>query len=54
MGQTMWMGGGGGTYWVVDRIHQTVAVSFSQSFGGRGHSTDTAKDGCEVSRSLTK
>ena len=43
-GQTMWMGGGGGTYWVVDRVHSTVAVSFSQSFGGRGHSTDAAKD----------
>ncbi|CAK9063334.1 Uncharacterized protein Rv1367c [Durusdinium trenchii] len=43
MGETMWMGGGGGTYWVVDRRHQTVAVSFSQSFGGRA-STDTAKD----------
>ena len=43
-GQTMWMGGGGGTYWVVDRNHHTVAVSFSQSFGGRGDSTDAAKD----------
>mmetsp|Transcript_45776 Transcript_45776/g.85455 ORF Transcript_45776/g.85455 Transcript_45776/m.85455 type:complete len:444 (-) Transcript_45776:90-1421(-) len=44
VGQTMWMGGGGGTFWVVDKRHETVAISFSQSFGGRGALTDTAKD----------
>ncbi|CAJ1409204.1 unnamed protein product, partial [Effrenium voratum] len=44
LGQTMWMGGGGGTYWVVDRRRQTVSVSFCQSFGGRGDATDEAKD----------
>eukprot|EP00438_Fugacium_kawagutii_P015089 Skav214580 [mRNA] locus=scaffold57:271253:275386:+ [translate_table: standard] len=49
-GQTMWMGGGGGTYWVVDKVHHTVAVSFSQSFGGRGHSTDAAKDSPVISQ----
>ena len=48
------MGGGGGTYWVVDRIHNTVAVSFSQSFGGRGHSTDAAKDESAIDGILVK
>ena len=52
-GQTMWMGGGGGTYWLVDRIHNTVAVSFSQSFGG-GHSTDAAKDESAIDGILVK
>ncbi|CAE7765121.1 unnamed protein product, partial [Symbiodinium pilosum] len=44
VGQTMWMGGGGGTFWVVDKRNETIAISFSQSFGGRGSLTDTAKD----------
>lgn len=32
---SMWMGGGGGTYWVIDRRRQFVSVSFTQTFGGR-------------------
>ncbi|CAE7198756.1 unnamed protein product [Symbiodinium microadriaticum] len=43
VGQTMWMGGGGGTFWVVDKGNETCAISFSQSFGGRAQ-TDAAKD----------
>ena len=39
----MWMGGGGGTFWVVDKGNETCAISFSQSFGGRAQ-TDAAKD----------
>ncbi|CAE7243335.1 unnamed protein product [Symbiodinium sp. CCMP2456] len=43
VGQTMWMGGGGGCFWVVDKGNKTCAISFSQSFGGRAQ-TDAAKD----------
>ena len=29
---------------MVDKRNETIAISFSQSFGGRGSLTDTAKD----------
>lgn len=34
-GHTMWMGGGGGTYWSIDARRKLVLLSFTQSFGGR-------------------
>lgn len=35
VGHTMWMGGGGGAFWVVDRKRKLVVVSMTQCFGGR-------------------
>merc|ERR1712194_757908 len=34
-GLSMFMGGGGGAYWTIDRQRKLVAVSFTQNFGGR-------------------
>jgi len=33
--QSMWMGGGGGTFWSIDVRRQMVAISFTQTLGGR-------------------
>jgi CubicO group peptidase (beta-lactamase class C family) len=38
--QSMWMGGGGGTFWNIDARRQTVAVSFTQTLGGRQYNED--------------
>jgi len=38
--KTMWMGGGGGTYWVADKERQLVSVSFTQTLGGRQDQSD--------------
>jgi len=35
-GVSMFMGGGGGTYWVLDKKRKTVALSFTQTLNGRG------------------
>mmetsp|Transcript_6375 Transcript_6375/g.13033 ORF Transcript_6375/g.13033 Transcript_6375/m.13033 type:complete len:449 (-) Transcript_6375:105-1451(-) len=32
---SMWMGGGGGTYWVADKSRGLACLSFTQAFGGR-------------------
>lgn len=37
----LFMGGGGGAYWVIDRRRDFIAMSFTQAFGGRP-STDGA------------
>mmetsp|Transcript_28588 Transcript_28588/g.78579 ORF Transcript_28588/g.78579 Transcript_28588/m.78579 type:complete len:477 (-) Transcript_28588:86-1516(-) len=34
LGRAMGLGGGGGTYWYVDRERELVALTFSQSFSG--------------------
>lgn len=39
-GSTMWMGGGGGTFWVIHPKRELVSVSFSQTFGGRSDEED--------------
>lgn len=46
VGDTMWMGGGGGTYWVIDPARRLASLSFTQSFGG-GPGTDAAKDAAQ-------
>lgn len=33
-GQTMWMYGGGGTCWAIDKPRRLIALSFAQCFGG--------------------
>merc|ERR1711920_212666 len=35
VGLSMFMGGGGGAYWAIDRQRKTVVVSFTQNFNGR-------------------
>lgn len=39
-GHTMWMGGGGGTYWSIDAKRKLVSLSFTQTFGGRPNEED--------------
>mmetsp|Transcript_12671 Transcript_12671/g.21018 ORF Transcript_12671/g.21018 Transcript_12671/m.21018 type:complete len:443 (+) Transcript_12671:85-1413(+) len=38
--KSMWMGGGGGTFWCVDTRRQMVVVSFTQTLGGRQRDDD--------------
>jgi len=38
--RSMWMGGGGGVYWVLDAERRTVAITFTQGFGGRENDGD--------------
>jgi len=37
---SMWMGGGGGCYWIIDKKRQLASISFSQAFGGRTSEED--------------
>lgn len=48
-GRSMWMGGGGGTYWVIDPRKRTVSVSFTQTFGGRSEDDGLGPRGGDAS-----